>query len=739
MNVEREPINLVNPHPTLLDALPSAPLSSIDPSVLKELDFMLKDLLAGDTSLLERPEVKGISLPQIKAALDFILTDPHMSNAEKQDLLSNSWRVNFRDKPPTPEEFLTSRYLGETANTIYPWVRKAFIEFLDPLKPYRTLVLNPYIGFGKSFMVVLVNLFLGMNFSMMRAPWRYLGHSPATVYTQVYAATSLKKSSELLLEPMLNMLQASEFFEKVHSKDAMLERDRDFSRMGNIDKIYWTTAVPTSALQFSGGANFKLISNPNGLLGQTIAVGNMTELSFFSDAGKSDDFVFKFFTKLRSRIESRMKSNYFGRFVLDSSPNSLENPIDDWIVNDAPKNPENYIVRGSRWHFNKRDFPEDTFDEKGEVKDDKAFFVFIGGKGKPPIVIDRASVPEYMPDVIKVPKILQEKDGARKDYQATFEENLFEALKDQAGIPAGSSDKIFYDGSVVDRVFVPKLRSFYKHLTAPSMDAPEKLIWNQVKDIFFIRSLDRYRFWRNPHLPRVVSVDQSISGDVAAIGVSHVEKQMKTIRAGAEVSGGDLYENVYINDMLIMITPAGGRINLDAIRCFITDLIDEGMLTISKVSFDRFQSEPAVQSLLRRGLEVEFLSVDKTIEPYIGFVGLVETGRFKMGHNIHAKNNMRSLQMVKRKDATGHKTGTMKIDHTNGDLVYEGDENWLTSMIGIHAKDGADVLAANCELLRKYEFLGHEIFDPDKIVEKTAEQAKIDTMKRLQTMGLRRP
>ncbi len=724
-----------NPKPTLFDSLPVASLSSIDPKILNELDFMLRDLLAGDTKLLDRPEVKGISLPQVKAALEFILHDPELSDNEKQDLLSNSWRVNFRDRPPTPEEFLTPKYLGETANTIFPWVKKAFIEFMNPLKPYRTMVLYPYIGFGKSFMAVLINIYLGMNLSMMRSPWKFFGQSPATVYTQVFCAASLKKSSELLFEPMLNMLGASEFFEKVHSKDVMYERDRDFERMNNIDKIYWTTAVPTSAVQFSGAANFKLISNPNGLLGQTIVSGTMTEIAFFEEAGKSRDFVFKFFTKLRGRIESRMKGNYFGRFILDSSPNTLESVIDDWIVNDAPKNPENFIVKGSRWAINKGDFPKDTFDERGEVRDDKAFFVFVGGKGKPPLIIDKESVPEYMPDVIKVPKLLQEPNGPVKDYQAAFEENLFEALKDQAGIPAGSSDKIFYDTSVIEKVFVDKLRSFYKHLTAPSMEAPEKLIWNQIKDVFFIKSLDKYRFWRNPHLPRVISIDQSVSGDVAAIAVSHVERQLKTMREGVE---GSPFESVYITDMLIVITPAGGRINLDAIRCFIFDLIDEGMITVSKVSFDRYQSEAAVQGLLRRGLEVEYLSVDKTMEPYLGFISLVETGRFKMGKNIHAKNNLKSLQIVKRKDASGLRTGTMKVDHTNGDLVYEGDEGWNTSMIGIHAKDAMDAIAANCELLSKHNFIGYEIFDPEKIVEKTADQARIDSNERLKAMGLRR-
>jgi len=67
---------------------------------------------------------------------------------------------------------------------------------------------------------------------------------------------------------MLNMLESSPFFEKVHSREGMLRRDQDFSRMGNIDRVFWTTAVPTSAIQFSGGANFKLISSPGALLGQ---------------------------------------------------------------------------------------------------------------------------------------------------------------------------------------------------------------------------------------------------------------------------------------------------------------------------------------------------------------------------------------------------------------------------------------------------------------------------------------
>lgn len=64
------------------------------------------------------------------------------------------------------------------------------------------------------------------------------------------------------------MLESSSYFEKVHTREAMIQRDKDFDRSENIEKIFWTTAVPTSELQFSNGANFKLISKPGGLLGQ---------------------------------------------------------------------------------------------------------------------------------------------------------------------------------------------------------------------------------------------------------------------------------------------------------------------------------------------------------------------------------------------------------------------------------------------------------------------------------------
>lgn len=699
--------------PFSLENQKGVPLATFDPKLLNELQYVLTDILSGDPAALDAQAMKGLNIDQIKAAIDFILSDPDLTEDQKGDLLSNSWRVNYRDRPPTPEEFLTEKYLGPIAPTIYPRVKKAFVEYLDPTKPYRTCVLYPHIGWGKSYLAVLVNMYVGVHLSMMRSPWKFFGQSPATVYTQVFCAISQKKSSELLFEPMLNMLESSPFFEKVHSREGMLRRDQDFTRMGNIDRVFWTTAVPTSAIQFSGGANFKLISGPGALLGQTIVTGTMTELTFFYDAGKSDDFIFKFFSKLRARIESRMKGNYFGRFILDSSPNTLESPIDDWVVHEAPKNPTNYLVQGSRWKWVPEDFPKESFDELGNVKPEKAFQVFIGGKGRPPAIIEPNMRHQYSPeDVIDVPDTFL--------IRGQFEENIYEALKDQAGIPAGSSDKIFYDHNKIEACFDPRLKNIYTHIVASAKDPPEHLIWDQIKDQYFIKYINSYQFWYKPHVPRVFAVDQSISGDITSIAIAHLERETRYYPNRPD----PVVQNIYVVDLIIPITPKGGRVNLDAIRFLIEDLRDQGSMSLIHGSFDQFQSEATMQYLIRRGFEIEKLSVDKEMDAYLNFVSIIESNRLRSGRNLHLKNNLKSLQITRRKDADGKRTGSQKVDHSSGELVLEGNIVWEQSLIGIHAKDVSDTVCACCELLRKHDVMPYEEWKPEDIRDKTREDAK---------------
>jgi hypothetical protein len=412
----------------------------------------------------------------------------------------------------------------------------------------------------------------------------------------------------------------------------------------------------------------------------TVVSATLSELAFFKDAGKDDAFIMRVYNDAKSRVDSRMKGNYFGRTIIDSSPNTLDSPIDDYIVNYARKDPTNFIISGSQWEW----APED-FDMS------KTFKVYTGGKGQPPKILEPADDEnEYSPErLIDVPLEL-------KQY---FIDDLYKSLKDRAGIPAGSADMLIYDHNKIEAIFNPKLKSIYTHIKATENQEAYRLIWNQVSHIFFKERAGKLEFWYKPWIPRCISVDQSITGDVSCIAMTHAERIRET------------EEQMFVVDFVIPIAPQGERINLDAIKMFIEDLRDVGNMYIPYVSFDQFQSELSLQYLRSKGFEAEKLSVDATTDPYFFLLGLVNRGRIVSGRNLYIKNNLKALKLV-----TEHKNGKnrkTKVDHDDSrPVVVSGSLDWNKSLIGAYAKDATDAIAASIALNRKYFPVATEFWDP---------------------------
>lgn len=112
---------------------------------------ILIDALAGDPKALERPEIESVGIGNIRAALNWLATAD--LNNDYKDLIANEgWRLSYKRKPPTPEEYLTPEWIGAQAEGLWPNVKKAFCEFMDPnpLNPKRGLALSTSIGWGKA-------------------------------------------------------------------------------------------------------------------------------------------------------------------------------------------------------------------------------------------------------------------------------------------------------------------------------------------------------------------------------------------------------------------------------------------------------------------------------------------------------------------------------------------------------------------------------------------------------------
>lgn len=687
-----------------------------DTKTLANVQDIYKDIVAGDPNALKIFDGLDLDMEAIRTAINFII-ESQISDKDKSSLFKESWRVNFRAKPPTPEEFLTEIYLGPTAKTIYPRIKKIFIEFMDPTQVARNLILFPFIGFGKSFLSTLITLYISVIVSLMRDPHKYFGLNTATTIAQMLVSYSIKKSKELLLDPYLNIMGASPFFEKVGRKDTMKEMKLEFESKTTVDKLYYTTADPTSELMFDSGIAIKCASNPRNLTGLSILSGVCSELMFFRDAGKSDDFILRIWNDLKGRVYSRMKGNFYGVSILDSSPNSLTSPLESWIWYDASKDPNYYVVKGSIWQWNPEEYEADF--KKGNT-----FKIFTGGKGQPPRILDPLDpmLKDKTADQTKIIEVPSKgPDGKMRSY---FEDDLIKSLKDFAGIPAGAADSIITDYSIIEDMFKNNLKNIYLNISAPANLSPKNLIWNQIKDTFFKNIAGTYEYYYLPKISRCISVDQSEVTDVTSISMAHVERDKET---------SDLY---YVIDFTIAIVPDKERINLSAIEEFIKDLRNLGHLNITKISFDRFQSSTTLQNLKRDNFDVENLSVDRTTGPYLNLVSLLNRRKISCGKNIFLKNNLKSLYLMHTK------CGKVKIDHDSSSAqVISGNSNWDTSFIGYYGKDVSDSVAAVVELCTK-EFPVPQVNwtgGPSKVsIDKGSEKLEIlnKTKSMLKTFGL---
>lgn len=631
--------------------------------------FAVKDLIEGDESVAPLFEDVGAGL--LDQAASILVADPHLSDKQRLNLIANSWRVNFRVRPPTVEEFLTPEWIGPSADDVFKHVRHDLQVSLDPTTPCRHLVLAPAIGYGKSTEATLACLYKKTYLWSMRNPKKYFpGIMEATPIAWMLMSFTEEKAQQVLMQPFTRILLTSPKFHRVKFEEKLDEKQREYP-----DKVCWTTAGRMGSLQFYNDLHIVVASSPQKLLGLTMIGATLSEISFFIDQGFSVDYIWRTFQDAKWRIRSRFAENKLAGTILDSSPNDIDlSPIDRYIFSgEAARDPTNYVVTGAQWEYLPEKNPE-------WLRTGETFPVFRGSAKEPPKIL---RTPEEVNahaagEIYQVPI----------DLKRAFEENCAKNVKDYCGWPAGSQDKLFSDPSLIEGVFTSTLKNVYSYIEAPADRPAEGLIWSAVGQKLFIRVGERrWEFYRAPHVPRFIHIDQSESTDFTGISMVHAETWNR-IEGGRSVP-----VTVIVADFTLAIRPGKHRVNLLAIPYFILDLARRGGINLSKVTFDRYESSIGIQMLKDAGLDVAKQSVDYPIGAYLSLAAHVNSGRVRVGYNIVLKNNLRSLHETRTPG------GNRKIDHTLGNLVTEDDGDWDHSMVGINAKDVADSLcgaAASC-------------------------------------------
>jgi len=654
--------------------------TNAEPSILNpDAPFLLQDLMQGDDSVAEHPLFVSLREEDILSGLQIIRDSKYLSEASRMEVLSNLWRINYKKKPPSIEEFLTDDWLGPMHESLYPHAKNILIDFWKDNSPYRHLIMAMAIGTGKSTISAIHNLYVTTLLFLMRNPKKFFGLAPSSSVVQALISFSMEKAEQLLLQPFMQILLTSKRYHRVKQEEHLLRHQEE-----NPDKVCWTTAGRIGKLQFPNDIHYIIASTPYQLLGLNLIQATLSEISFFIERGLSPDYIWRIFQDCKGRIQARFGADKrLCGVVLDSSPNDIDaSPIDKYIFNgEAAKDPLNYVVTGSQWKMFEQDPELKRIKENYPIyaKTGETFKVFRGSSTLPAEIIDEVRAKDFSSDeVFDVPI----------DLNRVFMENTIKCVKDYCGYPAGMTDKLIQEMSLIEGVFSPQLKNFYTYIYAPSTQSANQLLWNQVRDKFFLKIGEhRYEFYRAPRERRWMHFDLSETGDIAGIVVSHPEWDVKK------------EEIVIVHDFTIAISPGKGRINLDSIRTFPEDLRDKGGMVIEKITFDRYQSATTIQYLTEKGFKVEKLSVDSDKKPYLSYVSLINTGRVKAGRNIFLKNNLRSIREVQTD------SGKTKIDHLIGKLTYEDGAAWDVSSMGMNAKDVSDCGAATAYLIL-HEFKG---------------------------------
>lgn len=642
---------------------------------ISDLRYMTKDLLEGDNEVSQLQGFSSSEKSDIDNALKWIINKSGLSEEDQKRLMMNSWRLHYKSKPPSIKEFLTTEWIGPTAEDLYPNVERILTEYWQPNSQYRHLILGAAIGTGKSFTSTLSSLYVTTHLHLLKNPKQFFGLSQATSIVHALISFSMEKAGQLLLQPFMQILLSTEKFKRVKMEERL-----DKAQKENPDKICWTTAGKMGSLQFHGDIHYMLASSPQKLLGLNMISATMSELSFFLDQGMSAEYIWRIYNDAKGRVKNRFGERYFAGTIMDSSPNDMEeSPIDKYIfTGTAEKDHRNYVVTGDHWtplYFKdtyvewrssaakKLGKPESecTVEEFKEFGD--YFPVFKGSAGDEPRILTPEEETKFLPDDIYHVPI---------DLHQNFEDDILKSVKDYCGWPAGSSGKLFKSWEPIEAMFYPTLRNVYTYIMAPNTKPAERLIWDQLKTKFWVRHAEnKYEFYRAPTAIRYMHLDQSESGDMTGISMVHVETQPDGTW-------------IYVTDFTIGIIAGKDKISFEAIRQFIMDMRKYGGIRFGKITFDQFQSKPAIQYLKEKEFPVGYLSVERDLGPYMTYITIINTGLIKCGRNIFLKNNIKSLQEIKTN------SGKKKIDHKKGKAVFDDGGNWETSLMGVNANDVAD-------------------------------------------------
>ena len=570
---------------------------------------------------------------------DSIIKTINNEKLDTNELAELFWLLNkdqYKERPVTIEEFYSSKeFVAEKWPNIFPLWKKTLKEiFPTPFNaPYNEVLISAAAGSGKTVTATLSMLYDIYKLGCLKNPCEFYQLSPGTmIIMAIFSATAA--TTKVNWEEITQGIEACPWIKRKIVDKRGVER--------KIGPVVPVEVIPGIFVQT--GSKFQHS------MGKAIFSAMMDEAAF-GGANKNDSQ--KSYNELSSRIKTRFskwgsKGNTPGQLFLISSPKEAGDFM-QYRIEESQK-------AGASLTKIMQNIA--TWDADPDKDSDDKFTVFIGNENKEPCIYEQnEEVPIEEMDYLIYPPMR---------FYEEFKKDLLISIMNYGGITTTSDMALFKSPTVLNDAFILNNPFQQDVITLPFDKMDKQLI--DFCDLTYFKDI------RHPDYNRFIHIDAAYSTntlDVYGLAAGYCILTDNTIINEQHpdlINEEDAFskkDRQYFIDFAVGITaPKGQEVSLTKVQDFIEYLIKKCNYPVACISADQFQSKQTLQNLQTKGFNTEYISVDRTRDPYLFLRYLIHNKQVSIAKNDYLKLELRKL----RDDGK-------KIDHpvgcARGDMVIK--------------------------------------------------------------------
>ena len=547
------------------------------------------------------------------------------------------WEVDYWRKPVPIEQFIEDEYyLGKTCSDLDPQWKHDLSTVFAPGSPVIEWVLTGAIGTGKTTLACVAMAYVAHRLSCLRNPAHYYGLlSDSLMVLGVYSITK-KQVADGGYFKLRGFFDSSPYFRNEFPRNMKIDSKIQFTKS-------MLTVIPGSQELHALGLDlFSFCMDEVNFMRSKSSKEDPTRM-----AGQAYDLYNATYTRMLSRY-MRPGGTMPGLMLLMSSRNSQTSFLETHLKKVAASPPEvrekTYISDYRLWEVK----PASRF-----IK--PKFRIEVGDRVNPSRILDDGM------EAREGAKVIYDVPG---EFYERFVEDLDQSMRDIAGEATYGLTPLIRDKKSVFDAVSEVMKHPFTRQTITIATRDEHLL----EDYFLLETACKIvaSSWvpkLNPNCPRFIHIDTSLTGDCTGMAMGHVAGQTNVEKVGYEGTVSVLTQPYVVIDFMLQIAPPhGDEIDLSKLRAFVTYL--SSLYLVAKVSVDGYQSRDFRQILMKTGMDVGLLSVDRDDEAYMALRAALFERRCAMYEYVPFIDEVLELERVKM----GSHKGLGKVDHPQKNL-----------------------------------------------------------------------